>query len=276
MRLRIRHDTSYAYGEPVALALQRLRLGPPRDASVRVEAWDVLLEGATRQAEFRDGFGNPCLLVKAKAGATRIVVRVEGEVETSASDGIVGSGKGDGVPLWLFRRRTALTAPGPLLRSLAEEGTRDRSAGDPRSLSALHALTRRVRERIAYRTRTTDVGTSAEAALSSGEGVCQDHAHAFCAVARLRGVPARYVSGYLRMDDRDEQDASHAWAEALVPDLGWVGFDVSNGYSPDTRYIRLGHGLDYRDAAPISGLTFGQQRETMSVAIRVVQAQSQQ
>ena len=70
-------------------------------------------------------------------------------------------------------------------------------------------------------------------------------------------IPARYVSGYLMMNDRIEQEATHAWAEAWVQGLGWVGFDVSNGISPDPRYVRVATGRDYRDAAPITGISFG-------------------
>jgi transglutaminase-like putative cysteine protease len=85
------------------------------------------------------------------------------------------------------------------------------------------------------------------------------------------GFPARYVSGYLMMNDRVEQDASHAWAEAHVPGLGWVGFDVSNGISPDDRYVRLATGLDYRNAAPVSGMRIGASTESMDVSLQVQQ-----
>ena len=94
---------------------------------------------------------------------------------------------------------------------------------------------------------------SADAAIEHGCGVCQDHAHIFVAAARSLGYPARYVSGYLLMDDANTEEASHAWAEAHVDGLGWVGFDISNGISPDTRYVRVATGLDYAQAAPVTG-----------------------
>jgi transglutaminase-like putative cysteine protease len=102
-------------------------------------------------------------------------------------------------------------------------------------------------------------------------GVCQDHSHIFVAAARAMGYPARYVSGYLMMNDRVHQDASHAWAEAHVEGVGWVGFDVSNGISPDARYVRVATGLDYREAAPVSGLRFGRGGEALSIDIQVQQ-----
>jgi len=112
---------------------------------------------------------------------------------------------------------------------------------------------------------------TAEEAMAGGTGVCQDHAHIFIAAARAGGVPARYVSGYLMMDDRIDQDASHAWAEGYVAGLGWVGFDISNRQSPDERYVRLAVGRDYHDAAPISGLRIGDAQESMIVNLQVQQ-----
>jgi transglutaminase-like putative cysteine protease len=117
----------------------------------------------------------------------------------------------------------------------------------------------------------TDADTTGEAALSAGHGVCQDHAHAFIACARLLGFPARYVSGYLKMTDSSDQDAGHAWAEAHVDGLGWVGFDISNGISPDERYVRLATGLDYAEAAPTHGLAHGNAASGLSVAVQVQQ-----
>src|SRR5690606_14157850 len=89
-------------------------------------------------------------------------------------------------------------------------------------------------------------------------------------------MPARYVSGYLMVDDRVEQEATHAWAEAWVQGLGWVGFDVSNGISPDPRYVRVATGRDYRDSAPVTGITFGAVARSMSEHPEVEQQQSAQ
>jgi transglutaminase-like putative cysteine protease len=106
--------------------------------------------------------------------------------------------------------------------------------------------------------------------------VCQDHAHVFIGAARSVGVPARYVSGYLMMNDRIDQEATHAWAEAHVDGLGWVGFDVSNWISPDPRYVRVATGRDYRDAAPITGVVFGTSTEDLHVDVAVEQQRQEQ
>ena len=108
-------------------------------------------------------------------------------------------------------------------------------------------------------------------AMEIGSGVCQDHVHAFLAVSRSLGFSARYVSGYLMMDKNSVQNASHAWAETHIHGLGWVGFDVSNGISPDDRYVALATGFDYTDVIPISGVRFGNGGEEISTQILVSQ-----
>ena len=127
-----------------------------------------------------------------------------------------------------------------------------------------------------YRTGSTTVATSAEEAFGDGAGVCQDHSHIFIGAARLLNIPARYVSGYLMMNDRIEQEATHAWAEAFIDGLGWVGFDISNGISPDMRYVRVATGRDYKDAAPVTGISFGTSTTVLDVEVAVEQKQVQQ
>ena len=139
------------------------------------------------------------------------------------------------------------------------------------TLAKLHGLMDLIAKRVTYSAGMTHSATPSEDALLAGQGVCQDHAHVFLSAARLMGIPGRYVSGYLMMNDREEQDASHAWAEAYVEGLGWVGFDVSNEMCPDERYVRVATGLDYRDAAPISGMRYGEASESMVVSVHVAQ-----
>jgi transglutaminase-like putative cysteine protease len=110
--------------------------------------------------------------------------------------------------------------------------------------------------------------------LAQGEGVCQDHAHVLIAAARSADIPARYVSGYLQSgSDGGDHEAAHAWAELHVPGLGWIGFDPANRCCPDARYIRLGSGLDARDAAPIRGISRGLGSESLAVTVAVQMAE---
>ncbi|GAB5445674.1 transglutaminase family protein [Gymnodinialimonas sp.] len=272
MQLTISHTTTYQFEEPAHYGLQQLRLTPLSWPGLQnVLTWNMQVTGGVIETTFRDQHQNHVALVSFDEGAREITVLCEGQVEVEDTAGVIGKhtvGKnGSYAPLWYFRRSTALTTAGPkvlgLLDGLADEM--------PDDLPRLHALSARIVEAVPYTIGATGPGTDAEGAITGGAGVCQDHAHIFIAAARAMGYPARYVSGYLMMNDRVHQDASHAWAEAHVDGIGWVGFDVSNGYSPDPRYVRVATGLDYREAAPISGLHYGASGEAMSVDIQVAQ-----
>lgn len=265
MRLAVRHTTIYRYSRPVGYALQQLRLTPKDRPGQRVIEWQLTVAGGDKQLAFNDHHANHVDLVSITRGADEITLACTGVVETEDRHGIVGA-HGGHLPLWYFGCDTVLTRPGRGIRALARAVAPD---ADP--VARLHALSAMVRGSIAYVTGETHAETSAEQALAQGSGVCQDHAHSFCAAARLLGFPARYVSGYLLMDDREAQDATHGWAEAHVDGIGWIGFDVSNGISPDARYLRVATGLDYREAAPVTGVRFGSAREEMLVTLHVAQ-----
>lgn len=266
MQLAITHSTTYRFDAPVTYGLQQLRLTPKSRIGQTVLNWNMEFDGALVESEFTDAHANTVTLLSFEADVASITVRCTGEVETEDRNGVVGQQKGF-VPLWLFQRSTELTRAGPNVRRLAK-GLKDEHDDH---LNLLHALSQRVLDKVSYEVGATDAMTTADAAIEHGRGVCQDHAHIFIAAARALDYPARYVSGYLMMNDRTHQDASHAWAEAHIDGLGWVGFDVSNGISPDARYVRVATGLDYREAAPISGLRYGPQSEELDVAIEVQQ-----
>jgi transglutaminase-like putative cysteine protease len=250
MRLTIRHCTRYAYESGVGYGLQELRLTPKSGHGQRILDWSVAVDGGRHELDFEDQHHNRVVLIGFDGPGHAITVTCEGVVETEDRSGVIGR-HGGFAPLWYFHRETALTRPGPGLRRLA----RGIDADEP--IARMHALSAAVLEAIAYETGVTVTETVAEEALAQGAGVCQDHAHAFIACARLLGVPARYVSGYLFTDGQTRHAASHGWAEAWLPEIGWLGFDISNGISPDERYVRVATGLDYAEAAPIRGLRFG-------------------
>ena len=266
MRLTIDHTTTYNYEWPAKYALQQVRKRPRNSASQNILNWEVELEGARLETSYIDHHGNHVDLISAEKGAGTVSITCRGEVETLDTSGVVGP-HAQAAPLWIFRRETSLTKVGRSIKALIA----DQKPADMSDLSALHVLAERIAEAVTYEVEQTTAETTADEALQLGRGVCQDHAHIFISAARLLGYPARYVSGYLMMMDRVEQDAGHAWAEVYVEDLGWTGFDVSNRICPDARYIRVASGLDYRDAAPINGLLYGAGHEDMAVAIQVQQ-----
>lgn len=271
MRLSIRHTTRYNFSEPVVHALQRLRLTPKATQGQKILSWDMEYEHAQRELEYDDQHFNRVTLVSVEPGAREVVIRCNGLVDTEDNAGMIGHHSGH-LPLWSFLSQTSLTRPGAqvnqMLRSLTD--------GADEKLAFLHALSSRILENVEYKIGQTDVHTTAEEAWIRGGGVCQDHAHIFIGAARAMDIPARYVSGYLMMDDRIDQEATHAWAEAHVDGIGWVGFDVSNGISPDPRYVRVATGRDYRDAAPITGISFGSASQALHVEVAVEQQQIEQ
>lgn len=271
MRLAVRHVTHYRFDPPLAHGLQRLRLTPKETHGQRIEDWVMDIAGGALEAEYDDHNCNHTSLVSVHPDTPELTITCTGTVVTADRAGVLGRHSGK-LPLWAFTAQTPLTAPGPHVAALAE-GLRGWS---DETLALLHELSARVLAAMAYELGHTDVGTSAEGALAAGRGVCQDHAHVFIGAARQLGIPARYVGGYLMLNDRVEQDAGHAWAEAHVTGLGWVGFDVSNGISPDARYVRVSSGRDYAEAAPVTGITFGASASTLSVSLAVEQQAVQQ
>lgn len=264
MYLKISHTTEYHYDQPVQYALQRLRLTPVNLPGQTVRNWKTLVDGAAIEVSYDDQFGNRTHLVSVDADRTTLCVEARGEVETEDRAGVFGAHQSY-VPLWLYARETPLTKPGKRIRELAK------AAGGATELERMHALMAIIHETVRYEPGETQVGTSAEEALERGKGVCQDHAHILISAARTLGLPARYVSGYLLMEDHPQQTASHAWADVHIAGLGWVGFDPANKVCPDDRYVRIASGLCYRDASPVSGLVHGTGTETLKVAVTVEQ-----
>jgi transglutaminase-like putative cysteine protease len=250
MRIAIDHATTYHFAGPVRKGLQRLRLSPVSARGQTVMAWEIACEGASVECVYDDEYANRVTLVGLTPGVEAVTIRAHGVVETRDEAGVFGRHVGY-LPLWHFALDTPLTARGERVAALVA-GLESGAAGD--RLATLHALTGRVREAVVYTIGSSHVATTAEAALGAGRGVCQDQAHVFIAAARALGIPARYVSGYLLIAGRDEQDAGHGWAEAWVDGIGWIGFDVANEICPDERYVRVACGRDYADAAPVKGL----------------------
>lgn len=269
MNLIIKHTTKYLYNAPVTRLTQALRMTPTSNSAQQVVRWQVRGTDGRPLQGIRDGFGNIVQLHHPRTPGSAVSITVEGEVETRDTNAVVRL-PNEILPPLFFTAATAYTAPDPSIRSLAKE------AADAESdIAVLHQLMALVRARIAYRVDTTSVDHTAAEALALGSGVCQDHAHVMIAAARSLNIPARYVSGYLWIPDQANHVASHAWMEALVPDLGWVGFDPANQVCPDDKYVRLAYGRDYADAAPVRGVRIGGAEETLDVSVQVQTAGQQ-
>ncbi len=269
MLIEISHTTQYHYGEPARYLVQSLRLLPPSFDGQTVIEWEVTAPGIESSKVFYDAFGNAVRLAAVAGPKDMITIEARGLVETEDRVGIV-RGLYDPAPVRTFLRETSRTAADDAIRLLARQSERrDR-------LETLHTLMDKVRDAIDYELGATHAHTSAAEALADRRGVCQDHAQVFISAARVLGIPARYVNGYFLSGTEAPSEAHHAWAEAWIEGLGWVGFDPANGMSPTDRYVRLACGLDAAMAAPIRGTQRGGSREALDVLVEVQQHMAQQ
>ncbi len=264
MRIRIEHETTYHYDEPVTQWVQELRLTPAETPTQRVIEWKLDAPGIGSAVSWFDSYGNLTHLANLKAPNQTYRIAVTGIVETAGKDGIIGFPK-NSPPARLYVRQTPLTKPGKDITELAES-LRGRHRDQ---IGLYHALMGEIADRMRFDTDKTCEATTAEQALSAGHGVCQDYSHIFIAVCRMLDQPARYVTGYLLLDDGPVvASAHHAWVEAEVAGLGWVAFDPVNCICADERYVRLANALDAASAAPVRATARGG-AGALEVAVKV-------
>jgi transglutaminase-like putative cysteine protease len=265
MRLLIAHTPSYRYEPAASGVIQILRMTPGSHDGQYVADWQIDISTDSRLDMHEDAFGN-ITHVLTHGTTSDLTIRVEGLVETHDTGGVL-RGADERFPPSLFLRSTPLTALNPAMATFVRE-LRSESDGDV--LGFLHALMVQIYEHMTFDEDPTHSGTSAAEAFALKRGVCQDYAHIFIACARSGGVPARFVSGhFLRSDGLSQQPAGHAWAEAFVPNLGWVGFDAANGICTTDAHARVAIGLDYLGAAPVRGTRYGGGMETLTVEVKV-------
>lgn len=268
MRIRVSHQTDYRYQHPVRGVIQVLRLTPRSHDGQYVVDWRIEVSDDCRLEPFTDAQGNACHTFTVEGPISELTVRVDGEVVTEETHGVV-RGATERFPPTFFLRQTPLTAADQAITRWATEIAET----EPQELGRLHRLLQRLHQEMAFDSEPTHVATSAAEAFALHRGVCQDYAHIFLAAARELGIAARYVSGYFLLSEGTvDQEAGHAWAEAHVPDLGWVGFDPANGIGVTEAHVRVAVGLDYLDAAPVRGTYRGGAGESLHVAVRVEQA----
>lgn len=261
MRIRVDYSTTYDYALLASDVIQLLRMEPCGHHDQHIVNWrlDTDTDGHLRRGH--DVFGNVTHMFYADAPIRRLALRVTGEVDTGESHGVL-RGAAEPLPASVFLRPTPLSMPDDAIRDFA------RNLGRANPIDTCHAMLTALNESMSFDPDITHSHTDAAHAFGLKAGVCQDYSHIFLAAARLLGIPARYVSGHLvRADGLVTQPAGHAWVEAWAPDLGWVGFDPTNGISTTAAYLRVAVGLDYLDAAPVRGARRGGGAETMVVSV---------
>lgn len=262
MHVALRWDSLYRYSQPVRLLHTELRVLPADGFGQRRLGGSLMLAPHASPQRLADAFGNEYHHADFLDELTQLHVALEAEVETggeAAPDPAVSP-----LTRHLCLAPTARCPFDPDVERLAGEIPPDL---DP--AAAGEALSALLHERFAFEIGPTDAGSTALDLLAQGAGVCQDFAHLMLAALRLRGVPARYVSGYLAPYEGEEvSEASHAWVQLLTPE-GWRGFDPSAGAPQDERYVVTAVGRDYDDVPPLRGTFTGLANEHSSAIVRI-------
>jgi transglutaminase-like putative cysteine protease len=282
MRYTIRHLTQFIYESPITESVMEVRMQPRSEGMQRCLQFTLTTQPPTRVMMYRDHDGNTVHHFNVPARHSRLGITAEALVDCEAQRALphrLGPGAweqidalGQSGEFWEYLVASAFAAPHPLLAEFSKEIGLDREH-DP--LVMLRRLMGEMYTRLEYSPKSTRVDSPIADALSAKRGVCQDFAHIFIALVRPLGVPARYVSGYLfhggATGYRSAEGASHAWVEAFLPDLGWIGFDPTNNLVADDRHIRVAVGRDYADVPPTRGVFKGMSavRSELGVSVRV-------
>jgi transglutaminase-like putative cysteine protease/predicted glutamine amidotransferase len=284
-RLTITHRTTYKYAEqPVERSTHLLRLFPIHDRlqTLLESHVDISVEG--RAHDFDDAFGNRARRALLDVPYNELTIEARSRVETLDTDPLSFDLRHvpTAIPLvWMPWQKTMLNPylqapelPETELAELVDYGMRfvKRNAGDV--LDTLLDLNDAIHREYTYVKGSTTLATTAFDVYVKKRGVCQDFTNLLICLARLLGVPARYVCGYLFTGPKDENraqaEASHAWLQVYLPEVGWLGLDPTNGVVTSTNHVRLAVGCTYRDATPTSGTIYvGGGSETLDVEVRV-------
>ena len=284
MILTIKHVTEYTYDHPIKGLVQSTKLIPSEYEGIKIIEWDISMNSSDKGAIHTDFEGNNIQSFTNYEDLKKIKFTVSGKVETSDTSGVYRR-KNDKINELVYLRETKFTKKDTNIENLAlrarrlDEQTLLSPTGQPAVMNILktaHNLLLLVADEVEYAPLTTNTSTTAAAAYKQKKGVCQDHAHIMIAAAKALGIPARYVNGYMHNNKNDSKyQATHAWAELYINDLGWVGFDPTNRCCPDERYIRVSCGLDATYAAPIRGIVNGGTRENLDIDVQTLEVSAQ-
>lgn len=280
MHYSIRHITRFRYSSPISESIMELRMQPRSEHGQRCLDFRLQIVPPARVLSYHDYYGNAVHHFSLPRQHTQLTITAEALVEAhpppEPPEALPPHSWHDLAVIvatdqyWDFQHPSFFARPTELLCALMQELQLVRGA-DP--LSTLRHVNTAIYEHFSYAPNTTRVDSPIDDALRACRGVCQDFAHIMIAMVRELGIPCRYVSGYLfhRTEDHDrsEEDATHAWVEALLPDLGWVGFDPTNNLIAGERHIRVAVGRDYADVPPTHGFYRGQAASELAVTVQV-------
>ena len=283
----IRHLTRYRYNRPIWQSMMEVRMHPLSEGSQRCFTFRLSVNPRARIFTFQDHLGNQVHHFDLPQHHRELTIVSDALINLEASAAPPAS-----LPLDAWNELGRLINDGdhwqmlmpshyarmtPLLAGLIEElGVTSADGRDP--LSLVHQINVDIHKAFDYVRKSTTANSPIDVSLETRQGVCQDFAHIMIAVVRSLRIPCRYVSGYLYHGDGDHdrsaEGATHAWVEALMPGLGWVGFDPTNNLVVGSRHIRTAIGRDYADVPPTLGTMKGRADTELQVRVRVAPSQS--
>jgi transglutaminase-like putative cysteine protease/predicted glutamine amidotransferase len=287
-RLSILHRTSYAYASPVERSTHLFRLFPQVDRLQTVLSNEVTISADGRSHDFEDVFGNRARRMTIDTPYRELTVTATSRVELRETDPLAFDARRvrGVIPLvwmpWQRRMLDPYLQPPELaeseLRELIDYGMRFVRRNDGDAVDTLLDLNDAIYREYKYAQGTTNLATTPYDVYASRRGVCQDFSNLMICLARLMGVPARYVCGYVvprppanaPAEGPTGTQASHAWVQVYLPEVGWRGLDPTNGTITSTEHVRVAVGRSYLDATPTSGTIFvGGGGETLRVEVDV-------
>ena len=280
-RLHVRHTTNYAYDKPVERSLHRLHLRPMVDARQALVSHRLTWNPHSPASEYEDVFGNATTRFELSEPYSQLTIEAESIVELRDDDpfDFANAPIRPSFPLhWMPWELTMLTpyltsgeAPEAQLHELFDYALSFVERNNRDLMETLFAINLTLFREYTYAPGSTSLKTTPYDVFTQRQGVCQDFSNLFICLARLLGIPARYVCGYVFCPATNtvQSQQSHAWVELYIPHVGWKGFDPTNGILPRLDHIRVAVGRHYRDTAPTAGTLYTSALETMQVHVAV-------
>lgn len=281
--LAVRHLTKYTYDNPIQRSVNRLHLRPFHDDKQRVLRHSIKVTPDVPLIEYEDVFGNWSSRFEITQPYTELHIEMEAELELHDFDPFAFAKLPirPSYPLaWMPWERTMLEPylnpvelPETQLKEIYDYAMSFVEANDYDLMESLFAMNLTLFRDFAYVPGSTHLETTPYEVLQNKKGVCQDFANLFLCMARLLNIPGRYVCGYVYTGNTGEQraqsDASHAWLQLYIPNIGWKAFDPTNGKLPQIDHVRMAYGRHYRDATPTAGTLYSSANESMTVDVEV-------
>jgi transglutaminase-like putative cysteine protease len=275
VQFTIRHQTTYRYADAIHESYTVCHLQPLSDLEQYCTAFELGSVPRAKVFSYTDRYKNrvhhfsvipehPLLVISARS----TVVTARGTDPAATAEASRRSLLADAQLVSLYD----FLQPSPLVEFGADLGRLSKEIGEPGE--DLHEwyvnAGSYIKEHFEYIKRATNVRTTVAESIRLRAGVCQDFAHVLIALCRHNAIPARYVSGYIFSGQADSvlgAEASHAWCEAYLPPLGWVGYDPTNAKLVNDYFVKIAIGRDYRDVSPVRGVYKGLAQSTMSVNV---------